>query len=307
MEKVLQTRSLGKAYGDFWALREANLQLFRGEICGIVGKNGAGKTTLFKLLTGLLRANEGEIELFGSSQELEKKRYRIGTIIEQPEFFPNLSATENLHYFRLQRGVADPSAVERTLNEVGLGDVGKKKFKAFSLGMKQRLGLALALLNNPDILILDEPVNGIDPEGIVSLRNLIRKLAQERQIAVLISSHILGELSTLATRFLILHEGRILDSITQEELAQKTNRYIEIQSDKIDRIIPVLEQELDMHSYLVEHGNRLLVFADAQFVYPLAQTLVRNDLSFSKIAASQDSLEDYFIQLIGDQKEVTHA
>ena len=200
-ENVLVTRGLTKRYGSHLAVDHVDLTIPKGEIYGLVGRNGAGKTTIIRMAAAQTVPTAGEIELFGAvgERELQKARSRTGAMVEIPSFYPYLTAKENLEYYRRQRGVAGAYVVEDALRQVGLADTGRKKFKTFSLGMKQRLGLALALMNRPDLLLLDEPINGLDPEGIVDFRNLLLELNRQYQITILISSHILSELQNLAT------------------------------------------------------------------------------------------------------------
>ena len=200
-EYVLVTRALTKRYGAAAAVDGVDLAVEKGQIYGLVGRNGAGKTTIIRMLTAQTVPTTGEIELFGQATEkgLATARARTGAMVETPSFYPYLTARENLEYYRRQRGIPGAQCVDRALEQVGLHDAGKKKFKQFSLGMKQRLGLALALMNHPDLLLLDEPINGLDPEGIVEFRNILLELNRQRETTILISSHILSELSNIAT------------------------------------------------------------------------------------------------------------
>ena len=200
-ELILQTRDLTRRYGHTLALDHAALSVEKGQIFGLVGRNGAGKTTLIRLISGQSHPTAGEVTLFGASTPaaLARARSRTGAMVEIPSFYPYLTARQNLEYYRIQRGIPGRECVDEALEQVRLTDTGKKKFKTFSLGMKQRLGLALALMNHPEFLLLDEPINGLDPEGIVEFRELLLQLNRERQTTILISSHILSELSTLAT------------------------------------------------------------------------------------------------------------
>ena len=204
MEKsVIQTHGITKMYKRFAAVSDLSIQVNRGDIYALVGQNGAGKTTLLKMVCGLTPPTSGKLALFGKTAEgdLNRARSHMGTMIETPGFYPYLSARDNLEYYRIQRGSKDDQAVTQALQFVGLADTGSKKFRSFSLGMKQRLGLALAVMEHPDILVLDEPINGLDPMGIKEFREIILKLNQEQQTTILISSHILGELSQIATTY----------------------------------------------------------------------------------------------------------
>lgn len=212
---VMATYGLQKAYGSCKALDGVNMLVRRGDVYGLVGRNGAGKTTLMRMITGQSEATGGEMELFGASgKNMRAQRSRTGAMIEIPSFSPFLTARENLEYYRLQRGIPGRQTVDEVLEQVDLADTGKKKFKSFSLGMKQRLGLALALMNRPEFLLLDEPINGLDPEGIVEFRNLLLELNRQYQTTILISSHILSELQNLATCYGFIDSGRMLEQLS---------------------------------------------------------------------------------------------
>jgi ABC-2 type transport system ATP-binding protein len=216
---VLRTTNLTKRYGSTVAVDDVCLTVEKGDIFGLIGQNGAGKTTLMRLVAGLTFAGGGEIELFGKTDPsgLNDGRRKMGCVIETPAFYPNLTAEQNLEYYRIQRGITDKTAVRKSLELVGLTDTGKKRFKHFSLGMKQRLGLALALLNDPEFIILDEPTNGLDPIGIIEMRDLMKSM-NERGVTLLVSSHILTELAQVAARYAVIHKGKIVKSFTQEDL-----------------------------------------------------------------------------------------
>ena len=219
-EAILKISGITKKYRGKAAVDNINMTIYKGDIYGLIGRNGAGKTTLMRMITSLTSADSGKIELFGetSSAGLMKARRRMGCVIETPALYPNLTAFQNLEYFRILRRIDDKSTVRKVLKTVALEDTGKKKFRDFSLGMKQRLGLALALLNNPDFIILDEPNNGLDPMGIVEMRETIIKLCNEQGITIMISSHILSELSMTATRYGIINDGRLIKEMTHDEL-----------------------------------------------------------------------------------------
>lgn len=218
MEQViLKTNHLTKRYGHRAVVENLSMTIHQGDIYGFIGKNGAGKTTLIRMVTGLAAPSDGSIQLFGSGSLLEG-RSRIGTVIEAPAFYPGMTARENIIAFSRLQGLRDFSHVEELLELVGLDHTGKKKCRNFSLGMKQRLAIAIALIGDPELLILDEPTNGLDPEGMKEVRDLILKLNQERGITVLVSSHILGELSKFATRYGIIHHGKLIEEFTEEDL-----------------------------------------------------------------------------------------
>lgn len=229
-EPILKTTQLTKNYGGQVAVDNINMNIEKGEIYGFIGKNGAGKTTLLRMVTSLVQPSGGVIELFGSSEikDLQAARTRIGAMIETPAFFPKMTARDNLEYYRIQRGLDDAGEVERVLHSVNLTDTGSKPYHQFSLGMKQRLGLALAIMGSPEFLVLDEPINGLDPTGIIEFRNIINRFHRENNITLLISSHILSELAQIATKYGIIHNGRLLKELTQDELDQQTKGEVKV-------------------------------------------------------------------------------
>lgn len=220
METILRTNHITKRYGHQAVVNNLSMTIHRGDIYGFIGKNGAGKTTLIRMITGLAKPSDGNILLFGSPQLLDG-RSKIGTVIESPALYPGMTARQNLIAQCKLQGIADLSQADEILQLVGLDDTGRKKAKNFSLGMRQRLAIAIALIGNPEFLILDEPTNGLDPEGIKEIRELIVKLNKERKITVLISSHILGELSKFATRYGIIHHGQLIDEFSEQELWER--------------------------------------------------------------------------------------
>ena len=305
-ESVLTTRALTKRYGSHTAVDRAELTVNRGDIYGLVGRNGAGKTTLIRMVTGQTLPTGGEVALFGAGggRELLAARSRTGVMVETPSFYPYLTARQNLEYYRLQRGIPGKNAVDQALEEVDLADTGKKTFKNFSLGMKQRLGLALALMARPDLLLLDEPINGLDPEGIVEFRNLLLRLNQERQTTILISSHILSELSNLATCYGFLDNGVMLEQISAKALEEKCRACIEARVDDPSQAALVLERALGVHDYEVLPGGVLRVYDCLDAPQRVTQALVEGGVSLQGIESRGADLEDYFLSMIGG---VRHA
>lgn len=303
---VLQTHRISKRYQTKYAVNEVDLELRAGEIMGLVGRNGAGKTTLMKMITGLCRPTAGSVTLFGSAEDLERKRHRIGTIVETPNFFPYFNALQNLEYFRLQRGVGSKAEIESVLRQVELWDERTKKFKAYSLGMKQRLGIALALLGKPEILILDEPTNGIDPEGIVELRLQLIRLAQERNVAILISSHILGELQNMASSYSIIDEGRIVARATAKELAKFTADHLVVQVENAPKALALLEKDFGLQNCHVNQNAQLILPSTFTMIPEMIEFLVHNGIRIHAVERHGMSLEEYFLHAIHKQ-EVTHV
>lgn len=303
-DAVLTTRALTKCYGAAKAVDSVDLSIKPGEIYGLVGRNGAGKTTIIRMVAGQTPSTSGEITLFGedSSRGLHRARSRTGAMIETPSFYPYLSARENLEYYRRQRGIPGREVVDEALACVGLSDVGKKKFKAFSLGMKQRLGLGLALMNHPDFLLLDEPINGLDPEGIVEFRNIMRTLNQERGTTILISSHILSELSNVATHYGFLDKGQMLEQISAPALHEKCRACLEITVDDPAKASATLERELGTTAFEVLPGGVLRLHEYLDAPQKVLLVLTQAGIAVSNLENKSTDLEDYFLRLIGGEK-----
>lgn len=303
---VLQTIGLTKTYEHTLALDNVNVTLEKGGIYGFVGQNGAGKTTFMRIVSGLSFQDKGEIKLFGVSEKraLAEQRKRMGCIIEVPAFYPYMTAHENMEAMRIAQGVPNKKAIERALSIVGLSDTGKKKIQDFSMGMKQRLGIATALLGEPEFLMLDEPTNGLDPVSIVEIRDLLVRLAVEKQITILISSHILSELYHLATNYIIIHEGRILQEITKEQLDERCKKHISILVNDVPCAAALLESTLQTRNYKVMPDNSILLYDFIDDVQKVITTFSDRHLIIKNISVAGDSLESYFIHTIGD---VSHA
>ena len=300
-EAILQTQELTRRYGHTLALDRASITVEKGQIFGLVGRNGAGKTTLIRLISGQSIPTSGQISLFGqtSASGLNRARSRTGAMVEIPSFYPYLTARQNLEYYRIQRGIPGKNCVDEALELVNLTDTGKKKFKTFSLGMKQRLGLALALMNQPEFLLLDEPINGLDPEGIVEFRELLLRLNRERQTTILISSHILSELSALATHFGFIEKGKVLETISGANLREKCRECLELTVDDAPRAARVLEQQLGTRDYEVLPGNQLRVYAFLDAPQTVNRTLLEQGVGLISTQQKDSNLEDYFLNLIG--------
>lgn len=300
-EVILSTTNLTKKYNNTTAVNNINLEVKQGEIYGLVGKNGAGKTTLLRLISGQAFATEGEVSLFGASstEGLSRGRRRIGSIIEVPSFYNNMTAEQNLEYYRIQRGIPGRNCVAEALEEVGLSHAGRKKYKSFSLGMKQRLGLALALMNKPELLLLDEPINGLDPFGIVEIRNLLTRLNHEKNITILISSHILSELSTLVTFYGFIDQGKLVKQLSGEALSRECDRYIELKVDRVEVMTALLEKELNCTSYKVTPDYAIHIYEYLDQPSRISEVAVRHGVALNSITTREINLENYFIQLVG--------
>lgn len=298
---VLKTNQLSKQYKQQLALNKVNLTIEKGSIYGFIGQNGAGKSTLIRVVTGLAFPTAGTIELFGKSieRDLIQARKRIGTIIEGPALYPQMTAAENLEAHRLLKGIPGKECIEKTLSLVGLQDTGKKKAKNFSLGMKQRLGLGIALLGDPEFLILDEPINGLDPMGVVEIRELLKKLNQEYDITILISSHILSELHLLATHYGIIHKGELLEQLTVEELNNKCQQYLHIKVDNAERAAVLLEKKLATTKFEVLPDGTIRLFDYLDVPGKVSTSLVNEGLVIEQFMPMGEDLETYFMNRIG--------
>lgn len=303
-EVILSTHNLAKEYKNIRAVDQVNLEIRQGDIYGLVGKNGAGKTTILRMITGQAFATEGQISLFGASSEasLNQNRKRIGTIIEVPSFYSYMTGKQNLEYYRIQRGIPDKNSVEEVLAEVGLTGAGNKKYKDYSLGMKQRLGLALALMNRPELLLLDEPINGLDPFGIVEIRNLLLKLNKEKNITILISSHILSELSNLVTSYGFIEKGKLIKQISSEELAKESNRYVELKVDNVEAMTALLEVKLNCQAYKVTPERAIHIYEYLDQPNKISELAIKNGIGLLSVTTKEINLENYFIQLIGEEQ-----
>ena len=300
---VLETINLTKKYKKFIALDNASITIKKSDIYGLIGRNGAGKTTLMKVITTLTNKTSGEFKLFDSSDsELTESKRRIGCLIENPAFFPNMSAYKNLKYYAIQKGIIDEKQIDEALELVNLNEVKNKKFKTFSLGMKQRLGIALAILDNPDFIILDEPINGLDPIGISDLRETFKKLNEERDITILISSHILSELYAVATKFCIIEKGKVIKELTKEELDLECSKCIVIKTDNVKKAATVLEKELKTTNYKVIDDKEIRLYDYLELSNSVNKSLIKNDVNVMSIAETGISLEDYFKEVIKEEK-----
>ena len=304
-DTVLHTKGLTKRYGAHTAVDRAELTVEKGQIYGLVGRNGAGKTTIIRMVTGQTVPTAGEISLFGATgKDLMKVRARTGVMVETPSFYPYLTARQNLEYYRIQRGIPGKGTVDQVLEETDLANTGKKVFKNFSLGMKQRLGLALALMNRPDFLLLDEPINGLDPEGIVEFRNLLLELNRRRETTILISSHILSELSNVATHYGFLDKGHMLEQISAQRLREKCRACLQLTVDDAARAALALERRLDTREYEVLPGNVLRLYAFLDRPQTVTAALMEEGVALMGAESKNADLEDYFLGLIGG---VRHA
>lgn len=302
MEDVIFVNSLTKNYGGTNVVNNVSLNVAKGDIYGIVGKNGAGKTTIMKMLLGLIPKSSGEISLFGKSDEesLQHNRGKIGAIIETPAFYPYLTASDNLNYYRLQMGIKDKSCVKSVLKTVGLENTENKEFKNFSLGMKQRLGLALALLGEPEVLILDEPINGLDPEGIIEIREILKNLNAEKGVTIFISSHILSELSLLANKFAFIENGSIIAQTDIDQIRNSAGNKTLLKTSDIERSCKIIRDKFPDARFEIEDENIVFTLG---YESEIVAVLSTNGIVVNGISNVSVSLEDYYVKLLKEYKK----
>lgn len=305
MSIILQTRNLTKVYRGKRVVNDVNMQVNRGDIYGFLGQNGAGKTTMLRMIMGLVKPTTGEIEIFGQDVRRGRKdiHSRIGSIIELPGFYLHMTARQNLDMHRRLMGVQDDRTVQEHLDLVGLTEEADHKVKTFSLGMKQRLGIARALLTRPELLILDEPTNGLDPLGMKEIRELLLKLTKQRGLTVLISSHILGEIQQMATRIGIIHRGTLLEQIDFAELQKKNRTYIQLKVDDDQRAVFLLEQKLGIHDYTVWEKHVIRIYERLEDGASINETLIKYGVMVHDMTVAGKSLEDYFVRLTGEREQ----
>lgn len=301
MEYVLTTSGLSKKYGKFNALNNLTMHIPKGSIYGLVGRNGAGKTTLIRLICGLQKPTKGHYSIYGvknNSNDIVKSRRRMGAVVETPAIYLDMTAEDNLKQQCLILGIPSDDVIPEILKLVGLENTGKKKAKNFSLGMKQRLGIAVALVGNPDFLVLDEPINGLDPQGIIEMRELILKLNREYQITVLISSHILDELSRLATHYGFVDKGRLVKEISASELDKVCKKYIRVEVTDLNALARILDA--NNLPYEVLSGNCVNIYRKIN-ISKLVLALAKENCELISSHEQDESLENYFINLIGGE------
>ena len=296
-ELIIETKDLTKSFGSKLAVNHVNMHVQKGDIYGFIGRNGAGKTTAMKLILGLLRANEGSVELYGSDKNLDVSRKKIGSLIETPALYRNASAYENLKRYSILFGGTEED-IKEILDFVGLADTGKKKAGSFSLGMKQRLGIGIALLGNPEIMILDEPINGLDPAGIKEIRDTIIRLNKEKGVTFLISSHLLDELAKIVTRYGIIAEGELVEELTADELMAKCEDKLKIKVSNVKKAETILKKAklLDRYESTTEY---IIMYNNFDKASEINKLLIENKIEVSELTPSNTGFEDYFIERLG--------
>lgn len=296
MEYIIETEGLTKRYGKRLCVNNISIHIAKGDIYGFIGRNGAGKTTAMRLILGLARPTSGKIKLF-NSDDLNAQRKKIGSLIEAPGLYKRCSALENMKRFSILYG-GDDKEIEELLSFVGLNGVGNKKVGQFSLGMKQRLGIAIALLGNPEVLILDEPVNGLDPAGIKEVRNLLLKLNKEKNVTIMISSHLLDELAKITTKYGIINNGVLVEEIDAPKLMERCKNNIVISCDRLQEAKELLESELKLTNISIVN-DKLHIVDEIESTDEINTLLVKNDFKVHEITINKNSFEDYFIERLG--------
>ena len=306
METVLRTQGLCKHYRRFQALDRLDMEVPKGAIYGLVGKNGAGKTTLIRVVCGLQAPSAGSYSLYGTTlgeAKLNRARRRMGAVVETPSLYPDMTAEQNLKLQYRVLGLPDDGGIPELLELVGLSNTGRKKAGHFSLGMKQRLGIGMALVGEPDVLVLDEPINGLDPEGIAEVRETLLRLNKEKGLTIIISSHILEELSKIATNYAIIDKGQLVKELSREELEATCREHIEIKMEHPDLALPVLDA-LGFKDYRVADENTIHIFERLNESGKITMELSRKNIYIHSISVTNESIEDYFLRLTGG---VDHA
>ncbi|GFI26049.1 putative ABC transporter ATP-binding protein YxlF [Lachnospiraceae bacterium] len=300
---VIETKNLTKQYGTQKSVADLNIHVKQGRIYGLLGRNGAGKTTTMKMLLGLTQPTSGEVTIWGQPLRTNEKKLlpRIGYLIESPGFYPNLTATENLRIFATLRGVPSHNAIKNALDLVGLPYKDKKLFSQYSLGMKQRLAIALAIMHDPELLILDEPINGLDPIGIAEVRSFIRDLCNERGKTILISSHILSEMALLADDIGIIDHGALLEEESLAELEAKSSRHIRFTVSSTTQAARILERNFHETQFIIQDDYKMRLHNLDISVGEIITAFVENGLTVSEAYVCEESLEDYFKRVTGGE------
>ncbi|MBP3272051.1 MAG: ABC transporter ATP-binding protein [Ruminococcus sp.] len=302
-EILIEVKDLVKQYNKHKVLKGVSFSVHDGMICGLVGPNGAGKTTIMKALGGIILPTSGSMSIYGETSEkgLAHSRSRMSFMIEIPYAKQSMTAYENLEKLRLQKGLPDKNRINEVLEIAGLSDVGKKLVKNFSLGMKQRLGIAGAMLSKPEIMVLDEPVNGLDPEGIVEVRELLLKLNREQQVTILISSHLLSELSLICTDYMFIRHGEIVKKLSADELRRQCHECYRINSDNNSMIPAILENKLGITDFDVEKDGTVNVYERLDEQRLISKTLYENGIIPTELHIKDADLEKYYMDLVGDE------
>lgn len=301
---ILKTKNLTKKYKDKVIVDKVNITINKGDIYGLLGRNGTGKTTILKMIMGHTSNDYGEIELFGENVSYKDYEYknRIGILLESPPFYPKLTARENLEIHRRCMGVQNKKKIDEVLELVNLSDESSKVIGKFSLGMKQKLGIARALLNDPEFLILDEPTNGLDPVGISNIRDIILSLNKERNTTILICSHILSEIERIANKIGIINKGILIEEISYRELEEKNETYLQIKVSDQKKAATILEQNCKITQYKIYKDGIIKVFEGVYEAENINKQMLNNGVLVKELKVNNKTLEDYFISITGGEK-----
>lgn len=299
MDEILKLTGLTKRFGDKCVVNDVDLTIRKGHIYGLIGPNGAGKTTIMKMIAGTCLPSEGKIELFGNEDNLNIGRSKSSFMIEAPYIDGSMTAKQNMKYMSILRNIDDAEEkINEVLEFVGLAHTGEKKVKQFSLGMKQRLGIGMALLCKPELMILDEPINGLDPEGIVEIRHKLKSLCEESGITILISSHILSELAELCTDFAIIDNGKLVESLSREELERNCRSYIAVDTNDNGRLEEILKDKLSISDYYVNDNGEIMVGELLDDLEKLSSAITDNGLVITRFNPERENLESYYLSRV---------
>lgn len=300
MDYIMTTEGLTKIYGSKAAAEDINIHIREGEVYGLIGRNGAGKTTIMRMLSGLSNPTSGNFTMFGKSgAEAKKLMHQVGVLIEHPGLYPHLSARENLKIKSIALGVKDSKkTIDEIIELVGLENTGRKPCGSFSLGMRQRLGIALAIIGDPKLIILDEPINGLDPQGIVEVRKMLETLRDEKKITIMISSHILEELGKLADSYGIIHEGHLLDEFTTEEFTKRTGKFVTVKTSSNDKAVEALKKE-GFNDISIDNDHNIRISGALDKTEMIAKTVVGAGIGLRELIITNTSLEDYYLSVTG--------
>ncbi|MDD2992152.1 MAG: ATP-binding cassette domain-containing protein [Pygmaiobacter sp.] len=297
MNDVVSTQELCKAFGDHMAVDHVSMTIHQGDIYGLIGQNGAGKTTFMRMLCGLAAPTSGNMQLFGR-KDLEAQRHKMGCTIENPALYPAMTAAENMEVYRRLLGIQDTNLVPQLLEFVGLHNVATKKAKDFSLGMKQRLMIAIALIGSPELLVLDEPMNGLDPFGIKEVRDLLLKLNREKHLTIVVSSHILDELSKIATRYGVIHNGKMVKEFSVEQLDADCRHSLRLAVSEPEKAAALLKQSYDPSMKQLPNGD-ILLYDHLEQGADIVHLMTSNHIAVNALVPQEQNLEEYFMSLIG--------
>lgn len=299
MAVILEMDNVTKSYNKTKVIDQFSLKVEKGHIYGLIGPNGAGKTTIMRMLAGLSYQDSGQIKLFGQSDNLDIQRSRMSFMLEAPYIDGTMTARQNMSYIRYLRGVASEERIDEILEFIGLANTGKKQTRNYSLGMRQRLGIGMALLSGPEIMVLDEPINGLDPEGIVEVRKMLLKLCKEQETTILLSSHLLSELYELCTDFTIINHGKLIESISRKKLEEKSRKHLVIKTNALDKTVAMLEDKLHIKNYKIIQ-QELHLYDKVEDLEQFVKLIFDHKFIVIKLVYMEENLEDYYLEKVGD-------